>query len=683
MYISKIDIKGFRIFKDTEVLLNDGINVIIGHNNAGKTNLLKALLLVLDYQENKRLETDDFNKNVLLGDLKLSPPEITIKLTISQSKDEDLNSDDLVTVSNWLTKLKSPYEAVLTYKFFLPERERAKYIQDVAATTETNQIWHIVKHEFIRLYTYKIFCGDIKLQTIADSDSLQKFDFQFLDAIRDVQRDMFTGKNTLLKEVLDFFMDYEIKSDDTKLDADKASEIKQKKADFSNKADDLLKDLQLRMKNGKDQILSYTDNTGASFNKSNPSFEGSISDVEMFSALKLIVEYETGIKIPATHNGLGYNNLIYISLLLAKMQVNSDGKYLGSNAKVFPILAIEEPEAHLHPAMQYKFLNFLKDNIQNNKKARQIFITSHSTHITSSVSLDELICIHNENGEAKVGYPGKVFTDDADGKKSKDYVQRFLDATKSDMLFAQRIILVEGLAEQLTMSTFAAYIQKSLEDRHIVVINIGGRYFEHFLTLFNTLITHSIPKKVVCITDRDPERRAKTNQIYTMCYPFEFNEDTTLYDYKENASASITKYQSHPNIRFYSQDSKEGKTLEYDLMLKNPTLELLITSTTKNKIELKALISCQQKNSPLSDFIGYLRPSNENDRLIKSINANTSWSDDEKKKALIASRYLNSVGKGENALELSYLLKENFNSGNTLGFEVPIYIQEAINWICQ
>ncbi|MBF9141802.1 ATP-dependent nuclease [Hymenobacter properus] len=683
MYISKIDIKGFRIFKNTEVILNDGINVIIGHNNAGKTNLIKALLLVIDYQESKRLEIDDFNKNALLSDLQLSPPEITIQLTISQSKNENLNSDDLVTVSNWLTKLKAPYEAVLTYKFFLPEREKARYLKDVAAATDSNQVWHIVEHEFIRLYTYKIFCGDIKLQTTADSESLQKFDFQFLDAIRDVQRDMFTGKNALLKEVLDFFMDYEIKSDTTKVDADKTSEIKQKKSDFSNKANDLLKDLQLRMKNGKDQILSYTDNTGASFNKSNPNFEGSISDVEMFSALKLIVEYETGIKIPATHNGLGYNNLIYISLLLAKMQVNSDGKYLGSNAKVFSILAIEEPEAHLHPAMQYKFLNFLKENIQTSKKVRQIFITSHSTHITSTVSLDELICIHNENGDAKVGYPGKVFTDDAEGKKSKEYVQRFLDATKSDMLFAQKVILVEGLAEQLTISTFAAYIQKSLEDRHIVVINIGGRYFEHFLKIFDTLFTYTIPKKIACITDRDPERKAKANQIFTMCYPFEFNEDVTTYDYKDNASDSIIKYQNHPNIRFFSQDSREGKTLEYDLMLKNPTLDLIITSTTKNKSELKTLMTHYQNNSPLTDFISCLRASNENDRLVKSINANTSWNDNEKKKAIIASRYLNSVGKGENALELSYLLKENLKSGNSVGFEVPIYIQEAINWICQ
>ena len=47
MYISKIKITNFRNFKDKEIIFNDGVNVIIGHNNAGKTNLIKALSLVI------------------------------------------------------------------------------------------------------------------------------------------------------------------------------------------------------------------------------------------------------------------------------------------------------------------------------------------------------------------------------------------------------------------------------------------------------------------------------------------------------------------------------------------------------------------------------------------------------------------------------------------------------------
>ena len=354
----------------------------------------------------------------LLKFLKHVHPKISISLVISQSSTEDLDSDDLVTVGNWLTKLEPPYEALLTYEFFLPEKEIEKYEKALEHVTDIKKAWHIVQHDFVRLYTYKIFGGNPTFQNTADSESLQKFDFQFLDAIRDVERDMFTGRNTLLRDVLDFFMDYEIKSDDSKTEEDRNTEIKIKKEEFSLKADDLIDQLKERMEKGKKHILSYAKETGASFNKADPNFEGSISDVEMFSALKLIVEYETGIRIPATHNGLGYNNLIFMSLLLAKMQVNSDGNYLGSNAKVFPILSIEEPEAHLHPAMQYKFLKFLRENKDVKKKVRQIFVTTHSTQITSAVPLNEIICLHIEKETLTVGYPGKVFPNE----KSKAYV---------------------------------------------------------------------------------------------------------------------------------------------------------------------------------------------------------------------------------------------------------------------
>ena len=128
MYISKIKITNFRNFQENEVVFNDGINVIIGHNNAGKSNLLKALALVIDCQTSKRLDIDDFNKQLTVPELKKAPPKVSIELTITQSVNEDLNSDDLVTVGNWLTKLAPPYEALLTYEFFLPEKKKDEYL---------------------------------------------------------------------------------------------------------------------------------------------------------------------------------------------------------------------------------------------------------------------------------------------------------------------------------------------------------------------------------------------------------------------------------------------------------------------------------------------------------------------------------------------------------------------------
>ena len=101
-----------------------------------------------------------------------------------------------------------------------------------------------------------------------------------------------------------------------------------------------------------------------------------------YSALRLTLEDKTGIKLPPANNGLGYNNLIYIALLLARMQKDAMGEYYGSNAKLFSVLAIEEPEAHLHPSLQYRFLKFLNDNMKSN--VRQIFISTHFVLETDS-----------------------------------------------------------------------------------------------------------------------------------------------------------------------------------------------------------------------------------------------------------------------------------------------------------
>jgi len=694
MHIAKIAIENFRNFKKTEIEFNDGVNVFIGPNNTGKTNLIKALSLPIDYQGSKRLEIDDFNKHISLEELKVSPPKISIAITIKQGQNEEL--DDLVTVGNWLTRLDDSYEALLTYEFFLPEKEKDNYLKAIAGVTDADPravdtVWKIIRNDFIRLFTYKIWGGKTENQTIADAESLQRFDFQFLSAIRDVERDMLSGRNTLLRDVLDFFMDYEIKAlpEIDKSKEAKTAEIKQIKQDFSDKADGLLSDLQKRMEEGKKQILSYAKDTGASFDKATPNFEGSLSDVEMFSALRLIVEYETGIKIPATHNGLGYNNLIFMSLLLAKMQVNSDGDYLGSNAKVFSTLSIEEPEAHLHPSMQYKFLKFLKEN-KEKKKVRQIFVTSHSTHITSAVSLDEIICLHSDKGQTKVGYPGKVFPPD---DKSKKYVQRFLDATKSDMLFAQRVILVEGLAEQLLLSILARYMGKSLEDNHIAVINVGGRFFDHFLHLFDNQKPHTIPKKVVCLTDRDPVRKSTSGGSFSKCYPFQHNQDTASYEYKDNATEKMQQYKNvHSNVQFFSQDEVKGKTFEYDLVLHNPTLELLVTESMSNQAEIKDLMCSFEDDKQVEELLNKLsegtetNPNEKNIEIKRGIRECNWNNDNDKKAAIIASRYLNSVAKGENALELAYALENNLNKKGKAGYQdfiVPSYIKNALGWICQ
>lgn len=314
MYISEIEINDFRNFesvvddkgnvKGCKIEFTDGVNVIIGHNNSGKSNLLKALNLVLNFGSNKRLEIDDFNKNTTIERLIKQPPKVKISVTFTESEKEKEFSDDLVTASTWLTKLDSPYSAKLTFIFYLPQKEHKDYQNEMQYVNSQNidDYWLAIKHQFLRKYTSKIYCGNPEYKNVVDSESIKKIDFQFLDAIRDVNRDLFTGRNTLLREVIDFFIDYDIKSNKKIERKEQQKKIADKRKDFSVKAKKLIEDLQERMESGKKEMLAYATDTGASTKNSGPDFAGNILDTELYSALKLIVKLETGITIPATHN---------------------------------------------------------------------------------------------------------------------------------------------------------------------------------------------------------------------------------------------------------------------------------------------------------------------------------------------------------------------------------------------
>lgn len=684
MYISGIEIKNFRSFDNINIDFHEGVNVLIGHNNSGKSNLLRALAIIFDRTVKKQLSVEDFNNSLTIDSLKKQSPKIVITVRIKQSENEDLMTDELITVSNWLTKLEEPYEAKIQYEFFLPISEEKNYVDTVNKANNKEEIWNIIRSEFIRLYISKIWGGNPENQVPIDNDNLNKFDFQFLDAIRDVERDMFSGRNTLLKSVIDFFLDYDIKSDKNITEEEQKMKLQERKDIFSTHSSQLIKNIQERLDSGNQEILSYIEEIGASYDKSTPDFEGQLSESEIYTVLQLIVRQTTGMSIPITHNGLGYNNLIFMALLLSKMQADSDGEFLGSNAKVFPILAIEEPEAHLHPTMQNEFIKFLKNNIKD-KKVKQIFITTHSTHISSSTNIDDIICLYKKNDIGNVSYPGRILGEN--NIKSKKYVQRFLDATKSNMLFAEKIIFVEGLAEQLLLNIFAEYLGKSLEKNHVAVINVGGRYFEHFLHLFDSNNKGAIDRKVSCITDLDPVRKCKTKNNYKACYPFEYNMNLEEFDYSTNDLLNEYEDEKHNNIRAFVQSKKYGKTFEYQLILDNPSLKLLLTESIANKKELIELMNLYSSNATFSELINTLSNSHENNRIKESLkNTNIDWNEEQKKKALIASRYLNSVGKGENALELASVLKDNLelkNQDEYQEFIVPEYIANAIEWVCE
>jgi putative ATP-dependent endonuclease of the OLD family len=685
MYISEIQIKNFRNFRNNRIKFNDGVNVIIGHNNSGKTNLLKALSLIFHSNAQRKLTVDDFNKEITDFN---NPPQITVIAKLTQSDKEDNEKpDDKRIVSTWLLELESPYEAQLIYSFFLPESEIDNYKREIEKISNqngrTDKYWRMIKKKFIRKYVARIFGGVFERNDRAEHDLLDKFDFQYLEPIRDVEKTMFIGHNPMLKEVLDYFLDDDILKDQRLEDDEKEKIIDEREEKFFQGATEVIEELKDRI--NINAILEYSDYTGASAGGI-PKFEGEIGESELLSALKLIVTNISGIDIPATHNGLGYNNLIFMALVLAKMQMDCSS-YIGKeNAKVFPMLLIEEPEAHLHPAMQYKFLKFLKENINKAKQVRQLFVSTHSTHITAAVGLDEIICMYlDDEKQLNVGYPGKVFNlDNIEDKKSKFYVERFLDATKSDMLFSNSVVLVEGIAEQILLPCFSEYEKKSLIDKHVSIINVGGRYFEHFLKLFNYDDTdkyrqYAINKKVACLIDADPTKFQ--GERWVKCNPFEIKKDNNQHKSISSVVTSL-KQQKSDNIKIFCDESGTGRTLEYDLVFSNPDCCLFITESMAKKHQ--NIIECLMKGYPECNFEELGKVNSKIDvKIIEAINE-SDWSGEiVKKKSLIAAQYLKFVDslKGEHALQLDYNLRANLLAEKSIKFQLPPAIKSAIAWI--
>ena len=679
MYIKEINILNFRSFKEAVIPFHEGVNVIIGHNNTGKSNLLRAMWLVLGYSNGHRLGTSDLFYETDVAELQRQSPRIQITLVLRRSADENLDSADMALFANMMTDPALSEEAELRYEFKLDDSQEENYKADVANAITAKEIWKIIEQDYIRLYKSSRLGGN-QAAGININETLGQIDFQFLDAIRDVSHDLYAGYNPLLRDVLNFFIDYSVKNDVTKTEDEIKEQLKGLRDDFVQQSRPLMQTLQDRLQDGKNVFLKYALDTGATFNGAEPDFDGTVTENEMFSVLRMFIKYAVGIEVPATYNGLGYNNLIYMSLLLAKMQADGNIAYMKRNAKVLSFLAVEECEAHLHPAMQYKFLKFLQDNNLNGH-VRQIFMTSHSTQIASAVKLDDLICLTSPAlGQINVGYPRAIYKEESSNDMvSKQYVQRFLDATKADMFFANRLIFVEGIAEELLLPVFARYLNKNLTDEHVLVVNMGGRYFNHFLKLFDTKNPYTINKKIVCLTDIDPCRKKKgDDKNYEVCYPYEYNIDTDNYDYKHHADTEVDQYVVHPNIRFYRQDVTYGKTLEYDLMRENPNCELLLTDSVSNRDEIKAMMAELDVNK----MMGKMRNSEANTRIKSSINQSV-WEDDEKRKALLASRYLNSISKGSNALELNVTLMDNLEKpeAERKEFHVPQYIIDALKWL--
>lgn len=154
------------------------------------------------------------------------------------------------------------------------------------------------------------------------------------------------------------------------------------------------------------------------------------------------------------------------------------------------ILAIEEPEAHLHPVNQRLIY---KDVIQNSNNS--VLLTTHSTHITAIAPINSIVHLHNDGTKGTEIHATAAMP--MDEGEFLD-VERYLDVKRGEIYLGKAVLLVEGIAEEYLVPRFAELLGKSLDEKGIIVCNINCTNFTPYVKLLHSL---AIPYAV--ITDGD------------------------------------------------------------------------------------------------------------------------------------------------------------------------------------
>lgn len=476
MYLSELYIENFRMFGEGEralrLPLQQGLTALVGENDAGKTTVIDSLRFALGTrdQEYLRVDEDDFHQP---HDGSERRKEIRIRCKF------ELTSRDMATFVEYLT-----------YEQCGDEPIPVLYVtwRAVNRSDNTNRRLSI---------SYETRSGKEGDGPQLDSECKILLRATYLQPMRDAMRGLSSGRGSRLSHILQ-----------------NTQEVKENGVGYNPELgppEDLSTLSVLGVGDLANALLSNNKGIHAALKRLNQGFldqlafsgdklEGHISangfgdkQVRLRQLLEKLdlklSDYTQGNQI---NRGLGSNNLLYMACEML---------LLSSEEDFFPLLLIEEPEAHLHPQRQLRFMQFLqhKANEQPDDQRMQVILTTHSPNLASAINLDNLVLL--QGGKAFSLRKGQTKLDESD----YGFLSRFLDVTKANLFFARGVIIVEGDAENILLPTIARLLGRDLAKNGVSIVNVGGTGLRRYARIFlrNHPDDGEIELPVACIADLD------------------------------------------------------------------------------------------------------------------------------------------------------------------------------------
>lgn len=609
MYLKKIEISNFRLWKKANIDLEKQSTVIVGKNNTGKTSLMDLTQLLVN---NRSISFDDYplgNRNILYQDILVylnegkSYEELTksfLLTKITMYVDYSLENDDenlgalspfIIDTDNSITeaKIEAIYSVVISKEVF--DSIFTKEILNEADKEE--RIKEILGRNFSSLVKLNFFAVNP-----SDNNKRRKIDFKEFKELFHIfaikaERNMNESEllnETPLKSIISSIFKPELDNASDTL-KDKRENLK-KYCDEANlntekRVNDLLKVIvedfiQFGYPSAEDQKL---------FAKSDINLEEQIQkSVDLYYR-----NTDTNETLPSGYNGLGYKNLIKIQLGLIDY-AKQIKEYVENS---IPIVFIEEPESHMHPQMQQKFIEYIDNFCKNNfRKDIQIIITTHSSHIVNSTEFEKIRYVTKSNDSVLI----KNLTDYCHQKdNNKVFLEKYLTLNKCDLFFADKAILIEGTAERLLIPNMIDKLackdelrkdDISLKSQYYALIEVGGAYAHKFIPLLRFL---EIPALIITDIDSVNEagkscfvKEGKNTSNATINYWFsdilKKGEGYSFDDIKSLESVNKTFDKIHIEYQV-EENGLRGRSLEE--AIKNSNRELFGLTETVSEKDLK------------------------------------------------------------------------------------------------
>ena len=468
MRLASLNIKNFRKIEELNIAIPPGLCVIVGENNSGKTAIMDALRLLLfssrDY-DTVRLNEDDFRSGT-----DYVPIEISCLFSDTTEEEEANFLECLVQSGDELFQIQLNF--------------RAEFNKNT------------------RKVNYKYWGGATEGGTLPSS-FYDRIAAIYLQPLRDPETGLRPGKYSQVSRLLDSL---------TRPDERAAFE------DIARTANENIKSLS-QIKSAQADINSHMESiTGKQLTQK---VELLFNDPEFYKIISGLYPEIEGL--PFTLNGLGYNNLIFTSMTLGTLKRSPHYLYRS--------IIIEEPEAHLHPQLQTLLLQHFSavsqpdqgdadhddadqgdtdhggasqeeatQEVTSGRKPVQVIASSHSPILVSQAPLNSIVAVHE--------YDNKITTTSIYtikmAQETKKKLERFLDTTRSELFFARKLIMVEGISEAILLPVLARMAGGNIKESAVTILNADGLNFNCFLPLFGA---ESLRFPVVILTDGDAKQR--------------------------------------------------------------------------------------------------------------------------------------------------------------------------------